>query len=33
MVYNVIVVGIVSKIIWKEKGGYEIIIIDVLEGC
>ncbi len=31
--YNVIVVGMVKKIIWKEKGGYEIIIVDVLDGC
>ena len=25
--------GIISKILWKEKGGYEIIIVDVLNGC
>lgn len=32
IVYNVILVGIVSRIVCKEKGGYEIIIVDVLDG-
>ncbi|KAM4126045.1 hypothetical protein ACB094_01G358600 [Castanea mollissima] len=31
-VYNAIAAGIVSKIIRKEKGGYEITIVDVSDG-
>ena len=33
MVYNVMLICVVRKILCKEKGGYEIFIVDVLDGC
>ncbi|KAH0453512.1 hypothetical protein IEQ34_017836 [Dendrobium chrysotoxum] len=32
-VYNATTAGIVSRIVRKEKGGYEITIVDASEGC
>ncbi|KAL2330748.1 hypothetical protein Fmac_018329 [Flemingia macrophylla] len=32
-VYNATATGMVKKIIWKEKRGYQITIVDALDGC